>query len=59
MLSMKEKTVETGKQEISTQTIGKATVNAPTELKEAARQVEIDEKIKENTKEGEEIDDDN
>lgn len=45
--------------ELSTQQIGKATINVPTTAKVEAEQVENDENTKDNVKEGEEVGDDN
>lgn len=45
--------------EISTQEIGRATINAPTELKKVVEQVEAHEKTEDNIKEGEGVGDDN
>ena len=45
--------------ELTTQQIGKATINVPTTAKVEAEQVENDENTKDNVKEGEEVGDDN
>ena len=45
--------------QLTTQQIGKATINVPTTAKVEAEQVENDENTKDNVKEGEEVGDDN